>query len=526
MYRLVSCGTVEEKIYRKQVYKNGLSRAVTKNTSKRQGVAGYFTRNEITALFQLENDGAVSATQQQLAKKHKARTIDDPELAAHARFLESLSIYGLSDHSRLFTTDGEIIELDSDDESEQFTPTDSVPGTSSRRDSPDEDVVHLSLDEPCSESTEIPDHDALASAIHEQSPTESRHYDSIKTTPSGSFEKHKNIQNDGADERLADSFGSHEVTMLEFIDDGQVFADPFRATLLDDLRGPEADKNVQVDAFEVITTDDFRGSIADDHCDTHEKPTLSTLDGEKSASPKLPSSPNADTEMPIEAPVESSCEIAAEDELGKNRCNALNESSCSHSFIMKDESFSPSPSEPIQVDDVDEKCSSPEVVSSNAKTDHNSLIEEELKEAAIDSDDSFYDAIGDDNWPSPPTLPIRVNGQLFDSPVAYICSPSAPPRTVYRTPAGMRPLMASATPSLPKETPLSQYERRCHESGRDRDDHLQSAGKCYLAADVSGSLADLLSYLESDTSDLEQVDLDTVNACCMAVASELGVWEE
>ena len=29
VYRLVSCGTVEEKIYRKQVYKGGLSRAVT-----------------------------------------------------------------------------------------------------------------------------------------------------------------------------------------------------------------------------------------------------------------------------------------------------------------------------------------------------------------------------------------------------------------------------------------------------------------------------------------------------------------
>lgn len=34
VYRLITCGTVEEKIYRKQVFKGGLSRSSTKEGSQ------------------------------------------------------------------------------------------------------------------------------------------------------------------------------------------------------------------------------------------------------------------------------------------------------------------------------------------------------------------------------------------------------------------------------------------------------------------------------------------------------------
>ena len=58
-YRLVTCGTVEEKIYRKQVFKNGLADAII---HKKQSSTRYFNRNELKALFCLDDGGQESAT--------------------------------------------------------------------------------------------------------------------------------------------------------------------------------------------------------------------------------------------------------------------------------------------------------------------------------------------------------------------------------------------------------------------------------------------------------------------------------
>lgn len=101
-YRLITCGTVEEKIYRKQVFKGSLSRAIMKQGSVS---AGYFSRQELKALFELENDGQASETQQQLAETHGDNESFDAKLLEHITFLESRSIYGLSNHSLLFSKD-------------------------------------------------------------------------------------------------------------------------------------------------------------------------------------------------------------------------------------------------------------------------------------------------------------------------------------------------------------------------------------------------------------------------------------
>ena len=65
VYRLVTCGTVEEKIYRKQVFKGGLSK-----TSTEEGdTFRYFSQGDITDLFSA-GDFDASDTQRQLEYLH------------------------------------------------------------------------------------------------------------------------------------------------------------------------------------------------------------------------------------------------------------------------------------------------------------------------------------------------------------------------------------------------------------------------------------------------------------------------
>ncbi len=110
IYRLITCGTVEEKIYRKQVFKGGLSRMVsaTESVGSLGGDMGfrYFTKNELRALFTLENPFE-SVTQQQLHGKNAARRNTDSELDAHLQFLGTIgNFHGVSDHDLLFDEAG------------------------------------------------------------------------------------------------------------------------------------------------------------------------------------------------------------------------------------------------------------------------------------------------------------------------------------------------------------------------------------------------------------------------------------
>ena len=100
VYRLITCGTVEEKMYRKQVFKQGLMLTAMEESAPYR----YFTKQELHEMFALE-DPARSVTQQQLAALHGGRRVASPEVAAHLRdfVCRAPGVFGISDHDLLFS---------------------------------------------------------------------------------------------------------------------------------------------------------------------------------------------------------------------------------------------------------------------------------------------------------------------------------------------------------------------------------------------------------------------------------------
>jgi superfamily II DNA/RNA helicase len=99
--RLISCGTVEEKMYRKQVFKNGLSHASTSDSETMR----YFTQEQLSDLFSAP-DGALesSETKKQLDELHGGERECSDEVARELEHAESLSwAAGLTDHDMLFS---------------------------------------------------------------------------------------------------------------------------------------------------------------------------------------------------------------------------------------------------------------------------------------------------------------------------------------------------------------------------------------------------------------------------------------
>ncbi|KAL3537631.1 hypothetical protein ACH5RR_000997, partial [Cinchona calisaya] len=67
VYRLMTCGTVEEKIYRMQIFKGGLFRTATEHKEQMR----YFSKHDLQELFSLPKQGFdISPTQQQLLEEH------------------------------------------------------------------------------------------------------------------------------------------------------------------------------------------------------------------------------------------------------------------------------------------------------------------------------------------------------------------------------------------------------------------------------------------------------------------------
>ncbi|KAJ6644784.1 hypothetical protein lerEdw1_013549, partial [Lerista edwardsae] len=99
IYRLITCGTVEEKIYRRQVFKDSLIR---QTTGDKKNPYRYFTMQELRELFTLE-DTQSSATQLQLQSLHATQRKTDSQLDEHIAYLHSLAIFGLSDHDLIYT---------------------------------------------------------------------------------------------------------------------------------------------------------------------------------------------------------------------------------------------------------------------------------------------------------------------------------------------------------------------------------------------------------------------------------------
>ncbi|KAI5757237.1 ERCC6L [Gulo gulo luscus] len=101
VYRLITCGTVEEKIYRRQVFKDSLIR---QTTGDKKNPFRYFTKQELRELFTIE-DFQHSATQLQLQSLHAAQRRSDKILDEHIAYLHSLGIAGISDHDLMYTRD-------------------------------------------------------------------------------------------------------------------------------------------------------------------------------------------------------------------------------------------------------------------------------------------------------------------------------------------------------------------------------------------------------------------------------------
>ncbi|XP_072243275.1 DNA excision repair protein ERCC-6-like [Leuresthes tenuis] len=116
IYRLITCGTVEEKIYRRQVFKDSLIR---QNTGDKKNPFRYFSRQELKELFTLE-DTRSSSTQLQLQALHSRHRRTDPELDQHIAHLHALDMFGISDHDLMFSLDINHDEAPENQEEHQY----------------------------------------------------------------------------------------------------------------------------------------------------------------------------------------------------------------------------------------------------------------------------------------------------------------------------------------------------------------------------------------------------------------------
>ncbi|KAJ3604702.1 hypothetical protein NHX12_029442 [Muraenolepis orangiensis] len=101
VYRLITCGTVEEKIYRRQVFKDSIIR---QTTGDKKNPFCYFSKQELKELFIMEETRS-SSTQLQLQSMHSQHRRTDPELDEHIADLHSMEMFGISDHDLMFSLD-------------------------------------------------------------------------------------------------------------------------------------------------------------------------------------------------------------------------------------------------------------------------------------------------------------------------------------------------------------------------------------------------------------------------------------
>ncbi|XP_022086433.1 DNA excision repair protein ERCC-6-like [Acanthaster planci] len=116
IYRLITCGTVEEKIYRRQIFKDSLTKQTT-GTSKNP--YRYFSRQELRDLFILDNP-RVSTTQQALEEMHAAQRKTDTQLDEHIAFLYSLDMFGLSDHDLMFSQEADTENTEDQEQAAEY----------------------------------------------------------------------------------------------------------------------------------------------------------------------------------------------------------------------------------------------------------------------------------------------------------------------------------------------------------------------------------------------------------------------
>ncbi|CAH8520101.1 unnamed protein product [Schistosoma rodhaini] len=109
VYRLITCATVEEKIYRRQIFKDSVIRQTTSTGQNKTDLDPYryFSRQELVELFSL-GDTRISETKRQLDMLHDGSDRwSDSSISPHLKFLSSDAlkhvVYGLSFHDLMFS---------------------------------------------------------------------------------------------------------------------------------------------------------------------------------------------------------------------------------------------------------------------------------------------------------------------------------------------------------------------------------------------------------------------------------------
>ncbi|GJP37396.1 hypothetical protein CLOM_g21804 [Closterium sp. NIES-68] len=103
VYRLITAGTVEEKIYRKQVFKDGLMRSATSDKNNLR----YFSHSELADMFRMPDNGfGFSETQQKMEDLHKDQIVLKKDMVHHLDFIKKQKVVvGVSHHDLLFSTE-------------------------------------------------------------------------------------------------------------------------------------------------------------------------------------------------------------------------------------------------------------------------------------------------------------------------------------------------------------------------------------------------------------------------------------
>ncbi|CAH8838710.1 unnamed protein product [Trichobilharzia szidati] len=109
VYRLITCATVEEKIYRRQIFKDSVIRQTTAPGQNKTDLDPYryFSRQELFELFSL-GDTRVSETKKQLDMLHDGSDKwSDASISPHLHFLcgdaMKHAVYGISFHDLMFS---------------------------------------------------------------------------------------------------------------------------------------------------------------------------------------------------------------------------------------------------------------------------------------------------------------------------------------------------------------------------------------------------------------------------------------
>ena len=106
VYRLISSNTLEEKIYRRQVFKYSLSKANL--DGQLETMTRYFNEGEYLNLLDFDSKEESCETIKILNSLHgnEMELVDTPTNKKHVNFLNSIPIVqGITNHGKLFSTD-------------------------------------------------------------------------------------------------------------------------------------------------------------------------------------------------------------------------------------------------------------------------------------------------------------------------------------------------------------------------------------------------------------------------------------